>query len=146
MLKAKTQTKDTPLAKNDLPNRLLDFAARVGMMTDALPARKRLARHIAGQLVRCSSSPGATYEEAHGAESRADFIHKLSLGLKELRESHYWLRLIVRSQFISAKRMEKLVDEADQLCRIFAKSIVTAKKQLGQSNGSPENVAARLTF
>src|SRR6476660_7472518 len=106
MLKAKSQSKESRMVKNDIPDRLLDFAARVGIMTDSLPARKRLARHIAGQLVRCSTSPGATYEEAHGAESKADFVHKLSLGLKELREAHYWLRLIVRSQLISPKRME----------------------------------------
>ena len=92
---------------SDVEDRLLDFAARVGKMVDALPAKKKLAWHIANQLVRCSSSPGAMYEEAHGAESKADFIHKLSVGLKELRESHYWLRLTDRSQFLPSRRMER---------------------------------------
>lgn len=128
------------MKSTDVSERLLDFASRVGKMVDALPAKKKLARHIANQLVRCSSSPGAMYEEAHGAESKADFIHKLSVGLKELRESHYWLRLTVRSQFLPSRRMERLVDEADQLCRILAKSVVTAKRKLPsavQVNNSP---------
>lgn len=132
---------------SDVEDRLLDFAARVGKMVDALPAKKKLARHIANQLVRCSSSPGAMYEEAHGAESKADFIHKLSVGLKELRESHYWLRLTVKSQFLPPRRMERLVDEASQLCRILAKSVVTAKKRLGVNgqNSQFENLQASTT-
>jgi four helix bundle protein len=137
------------MKSSDVEDRLLDFAARVGKMVDALPAKKKLARHIANQLVRCSSSPGAMYEEAHGAESKADFIHKLSVGLKELRESHYWLRLTVKSQFLPPRRMERLVDEASQLCRILAKSVVTAKRKLGavpaessfsHSNGAQSNI------
>ena len=76
-----------------LADRLLDFAVRVGKVVDALPKR-RLANHAANQLVRCGTAPGSHYEEACGAESRSDFIHKLRLALKELRESSYWLRVI----------------------------------------------------
>ncbi len=69
-----------------LSDRLLDFAVRVGKVVDALPDT-RLARHIAGQLVRCGTSPAPNYEEGCAAESRADFVHKLTICLKELRES-----------------------------------------------------------
>ena len=72
--------------------RLIDFAARVGKVVDALPDT-RMGRHIGGQLVRSGTSPAPNYEEACAAESRADFVHKLSICLKELRESRSWIRL-----------------------------------------------------
>ena len=109
-----------------LANRLLDFSVRVGKVVDSLP-RKRLANHIAGQLVRCGTAPGSHYEEGCGAESRADFVHKLRLSLKELRESGYWLRLIARAALLPQPRLTTLVDECEQLARILGKSIVTAK-------------------
>ncbi len=74
------------MAGEDISERLLDFAARIGQVVDALPDT-RLGRHIAGQLVRSGTSPAPNYEEARAAESRKDFVHKLSIGLKELRES-----------------------------------------------------------
>jgi four helix bundle protein len=109
-----------------LSDRLLDLAARVGNVVDALPDT-RMGRHIASQLVRSGTSPLPNYEEARSAESRADFIHKLNLALKELRESRAWLRLIIRTELLPAARMEILLDEATQLCSIVAKSVVTAK-------------------
>jgi four helix bundle protein len=115
----------------DLSERLLEFAARIGKMVDALP-NTRLARHIAGQLVRCGTSPAPNYEEARGAESRSDFVHKLSICLKELRESRCWIRLILKADLLSESRMNSLLDEANQLCNITAKSIVTAKANRGQ--------------
>src|SRR6266550_7212978 len=80
----------------DLEERLLDFAARVGLVVDALPDT-RMGRHVAGQLVRCGTSPAPNYAEACAAESRGDFVHKLGIVLKELRESRAWLRLIVKA-------------------------------------------------
>ena len=109
-----------------LADRLLDFSARIGKVVDSLP-RKRLANHIAGQLVRCGTAPGSHYEEGCGAESRADFVHKLRLSLKELRESAYWLRLIGRAELLPQSRLTTLLDECDQLAKIIGKSIVTAK-------------------
>ena len=70
----------------DLEDRLLDFAARVGKLVEALPDT-RLGRHVAGQLVRSGTSPAPNYAEACAAESKKDFIHKLGIALKELRES-----------------------------------------------------------
>lgn len=110
-----------------LSERLLDFAARAGKVVDALPDT-RLGRHIAGQLVRSGTSPAPDYEEGRGAESRADFVHKLSICLKELRESRAWIRLIIKTDLLPNSRMESLLDEATQLCNILAQSIVTAKE------------------
>jgi four helix bundle protein len=110
----------------DLEERPLDFAVRVGKAIDALP-ETRLGRHIAGQLVRSGTSPAPNYAEACAAESKKDFIHKLSIVLKELRESSIWIRLIVRSTLLPEQRLELLRDECDQLCKIIAKSLVTAK-------------------
>jgi four helix bundle protein len=77
------------MTSDELLERLIDFAARVGKVVDALPDT-RMGRHVAGQLVRSSTSPAPNYEEGCAAESRADFIHKLSICLKELRESRSW--------------------------------------------------------
>ena len=109
-----------------LEERLLEFAARAGKVVDALPD-SRLGRHIAGQFVRCGTSPAPNYAEARAAESRADFVHKRSIVLKELRETRIWLRLAVKSRLLQPKKLELLTDEATQLMNIIAKSIVTAK-------------------
>lgn len=110
----------------DLLERLLDFAARVGKVVDALPDT-RMGRHVAGQLVRCGTSPAPNYTEACGAESRRDFVHKLGICLKELRESHCWLRMIVKADLLNETLLMDLIDECVQLTNIIAKSIVTAK-------------------
>jgi four helix bundle protein len=119
------------MAGEDLSERLLEFAVRSGKVVDALP-NTRLGRHIAGLLVRSGTSPAPNYEEARGAESRNDFIHKLGICLKELRESRCWIRLILKANLLPDSRMNSLLDESDQLCNIIAKSIVTAKTNRNQ--------------
>ncbi len=113
----------------DLEDRLLEFAARVGKVVDALP-NTRLARHIASQLVRSGTSPAPNYAEACAAESKRDFIHKLGIALKELRESRTWIKLILKAELLPDGRMTPLLDEVQQLCNIVAKSVVTAKSNL----------------
>jgi four helix bundle protein len=114
------------MTSDELLERLIDFAARVGKVVDALPDT-RMGRHVAGQLVRSGTSPAPNYEEGCAAESRADFIHKLSICLKELRESRSWIRLIIRTDMLPEHRMGDLLDECNQLCNIIGQSIVTAK-------------------
>lgn len=121
---------------SDLSERLLDFCVRVGKVVDALPRKSPLARHIAGQLVRCGTSSAPNYEEACAAESRADFVHKLSISLKEMRETRFWLRFIVRAELLPAKRMTEMVDEAEQRCNILGKSLVTAKANAQQAGSA----------
>lgn len=119
----------------DIEDRLLEFAVRVGKAVDALPGT-RLGKHIAGQRVRSGTSPAPNYAEACAAESKKDFIHKLAIVLKELRESSVWIRLIVKSELIPEQRLELLRNECDQLCKIIAKSLVTAKTNLTHLNNS----------
>jgi four helix bundle protein len=115
------------MTSDELVERLINFAARVGKVVDALPDT-RMGRHIGGQLVRSGTSPAPNYEEACAAESRADFVHKLSICLKELRESRSWIRLIIKTEMLPEHRMGELLDECNQLCNIIARSIVTAKE------------------
>ena len=110
----------------ELEERLLKFAARIGKVVDALPDT-RLGRHIAGQLVRSGTSPAPNYGEACAAESKNDFIHKLSIVFKELRESRIWVRLIMKAELLPKPRMDAVLDECDQLCNIIAKSLITTK-------------------
>jgi four helix bundle protein len=87
------------LTSDELIERLINFAARVGKPDT------RMGRHIGGQLVRSGTSPAPNYEEACAAESRADFVHKLSISLKELRESRCWIRLIIKTEMLPEHRM-----------------------------------------
>jgi four helix bundle protein len=96
-------------------------------LDNALP-KNVASKHITGQLVRSGTGAGANYEAARGAESRADFIHKLGVGWKELRESRYWLRLIHRAKLIATSRIELLLRESDELCAIMSKSLSTARR------------------
>ena len=111
---------------DDLAERLLDFTVRIIKLVNTLP-KTSIGKHIGGQLIRSGTSSGANYEEACGAESRSDFAHKLSIVLKELKESRFWLRVIHRTKLITPKRIEPLIQECEELCAIIAKSIITAK-------------------
>ncbi len=112
----------------ELRGRLLDYAASIVELVDTLPKTTIAGRRIGDQLLRSATSVGANYEEARAAESAADFIHKLQVALKELRESSYWLRLLLRVNMIAASRVAPFLDESNQLIAILAKSVLTAKR------------------
>jgi four helix bundle protein len=114
------------MTPEELSERLWQFAARVGRVVDALPDT-RLGRHVAGQLVRCGTASAPNYDEGCNAESKADFIHKLSIALKEMRETRGWLRFIVIAELQPSARLAPLIEESEQLCRILGKSVATAK-------------------
>ncbi|HZN66084.1 MAG TPA: four helix bundle protein [Tepidisphaeraceae bacterium] len=118
------------MTPGELTDRLLEFAARVGKV-DALPDT-RLGRHVAGQLVRSGTSPAPNYDEGCAAESPADFAHKLNVALKEMRESRVWIRLIIKAKLLKETTLADLLDEANQLCNILGKSVVTAKRNAGK--------------
>lgn len=115
--------------RQDLSERLLDFAADSVKLTAKLN-RSAAGRHVGGQLMRAATSCGANYEEACAAESRADFVHKMQIVLKELRESRYWLKLLNRVGISSDISLPSLLKEADELIKIFAKSVITAKARV----------------
>src|SRR6266446_1176150 len=102
----------------DLEDRLLEYAAGIIRLVDALPGT-RAARHVADQLLRCGTSPLANHGELQGAESRKDFIHKLGICLKEIREAQRWLRLIHRVPLVTPARIEPLLGETEALIKIF---------------------------
>ncbi len=119
---------DDTKASYDLEERLLNFGARIINLTRALGA-DYAARHIGNQLLRSGTAPLSHHGEAQAAESPADFIHKLRLALKELRESERWLKLILRSNILPDQKLSAILDETDQLIRIFVSSISTAEKR-----------------
>jgi four helix bundle protein len=128
----------TPKALSD---RLWQFAARIAKVVDALPDT-RVGRHVASQIVRSGIAAAPNYDEARSGESRADFVHKVNVALKELVETRGWLKFIILTGLLPAKRVAVLVDECDQLCRILGKSIATAK--VARKPGPGEESAQRL--
>ena len=114
----------------DLEERLLNYAVSVVHLVGKLP-RTRAGNHVAGQLLRCGTSPLPNHGEAQSAESQEDFVHKFSVCLKELREASRWLLLIKRVPLTkSTSEVEALLAETDQLIRIFVASLRTARKEV----------------
>jgi len=127
------------MTPQELSDRLWQFAARIAKVVDALPDT-RVGRHVAGQVVRSGIAGAPNYDEARSGESRADFVHKVNVALKELVETRGWLKFIILTGLLPAKRTAVLVDECDQLCRILGKSIATAKavrERGGEESGKP---------
>jgi four helix bundle protein len=102
----------------DLDERLLDVAVSVCKITKAFP-NDRLGVHVGSQLVRSGTAPAANYAEAQAAESRRDFIHKLKISLKGLRESLVWLRLAKRMDSNTGRHLNGALQECDELIAIF---------------------------
>ncbi|NLF40562.1 four helix bundle protein [bacterium] len=113
---------------DELENRLIEFAVRALRLGDALP-KSPAGRHVQGQIVKCGTSPAPNYSEARGAESTADFVHKLRIVLKELNETKVWLLIIVRSAMLTPQRVGDLLDENVQLCKIIGQTIASASRR-----------------
>ncbi len=113
----------------DLENRLIDFGVRIMRLSQALP-KTRIGNHIAGQIVRSGTSPASNYGEAQSAESRSDFVHKMRVCLKELRETRVWLLMTAKADLVkSASQLDPLIGENNQLISIFVTSIKTAREK-----------------
>jgi four helix bundle protein len=112
----------------DLGGRLLSFAADVIALAPRLQ-RSPTGRYLVGQMVRSGTSAGANFQEARGAESRADFVHKMQVVLKELRETEYWLMLLRKTRLMPSDLLVAPLAEVDELIRIVVKSVVTAKSR-----------------
>lgn len=121
--------------KFDLDERLIDFAATIIGISETLP-KTFAGNHLAGQLVRSGTSPALNYGEAQSAESRNDFIHKMKISAKELRETYNCLRIIRKMNWYAEQKLAGVLDENNQLIAIFVKSIETAKK----NNAKPGNL------
>ncbi|MSU58616.1 MAG: four helix bundle protein [Pedosphaera sp.] len=117
-----------PDRKYDLEERLLEFALAVIDLSEQLP-NTRAGNHVAGQILRSGTSPYPNHGEAEDAESRDDFIHKLKVCLKELRETRRWARLIQRKGWATNDpNLAFVMSESEELIRIFFSSIQTAKR------------------
>jgi len=111
---------------DELEERLIDFAVRIIKLTSRLP-KTPAGKHIAGQILRSGTSPAPNYGEARGAESSADFVHKLCVVLKELNETYIWLRMIEQSEILRQELLTDIMEENRELCRIIGSSLKTAR-------------------
>jgi four helix bundle protein len=115
-------------SKYDLEDRLVDYTCRMIDVVEALP-QTRAGNYIAGQLIKCCHSPAFNYGEVQAAESRADFIHKLGICLKELKECRTALKIIIKKEMIKpVERLHGVFKETEELISIIAKSITTAQR------------------
>ena len=113
----------------DLQDRFIDYAVRIIKLSEALPETKA-GKHVSTQILRSGTSPAPNYGEAQSAESKADFVHKLKVALKELRETETWLKIIAKAKMIkSASLVAPLLQETDELIAILFKSVETAKSR-----------------
>ena len=120
-----------PRPGDDIADRLLDLAAGVLGLLPELADRPN-GKNVVKQLERCGSAGGANYEEARGAESPADFIHKVRVALKEVRETQYWLKLIAKAKLVEGadRRLTPLINEAGELIAILTASATTARRRV----------------
>ncbi|WP_346862584.1 four helix bundle protein [uncultured Draconibacterium sp.] len=121
--------KGTNERKYDLEERLIDFVLQLDDITEKLPST-RLSNHLASQIVRSSTSPALNYGEAQAAESQRDFVHKMQIILKELRETKICLKIIMRKKYIESEKTNPVLVENEELIAIFAASVKTAKLEL----------------
>jgi four helix bundle protein len=120
----------------DLEERLLDYAAEVIRAVEKL-SKTRAGNHVAGQLLRSGTSPLPNHGEAESAESAADFIHKLKICLKELRETRCWLLLVMRVPMLTdSGQIRRILQETDELIRIFVASVRTAEKRSAEKKAA----------
>jgi len=114
--------------RKDLEDRLINFSVLASVIINDIP-KSKYSNHISNQFVRCSSSVSLNYGETQGAESKKDFIHKMSLVLKELRESQICLKIIHKSEYYKNEEIViKAISECNELISIFYKGLKTAKQ------------------
>ena len=114
----------------DLEERLIEFAVRILKLTEALPNTK-IGNHVKGQILKSGTSPAANYGEAQSAETPKDFIHKIKIALKELKETRVWLKIIIKAELIKPEnKVTPLLKENEELISILFASAETAKRNL----------------
>lgn len=112
----------------DIRERTFEFAVRIIKLCQHLDKSAGVPRTLSNQLLRAGTSIGANVEEAQGGQSRADFISKNSIALKEARECHYWLKLLITAEIMPERRVAELRDEVDEIRRILGSIVVKAKR------------------
>ena len=123
-----------------LEERLIDFACCIIKISENLP-KTQAANHLSNQLMRSGTDPALQYGEAQSGESRSDFIHKMKLALKELREAYNCLRIVQKMNWLESNKLMSILNENNQLNSIFVSSIKTAQKNMEQEK--PKKVPTR---
>ena len=113
----------------DIVGRTFRFALDIVRLTGELDGKPSSARRVlTNQVVRSGTSIGANVEEAQAAKSKADFVHKYNIALKEARETRYWLRLLSASDMVKKTNVDSLVKESDEICRILGQITINARR------------------
>ena len=120
-------------AADELQRRLVSFAVKIIELVGHLP-KTPAGRHVSGQILRSGTSPAPNYGEARGAESRADFVHKLRIAVKELNETGIWLLIILEARMVPTVLVENLIKENRELGCILGASIRTAQAKASRIN------------
>lgn len=123
--------------RSNISDRSFAFAVRIVKLCRELQGASGVAYPLVNQLLRAGTSVGANIAEGQSAQSRADFIHKLSIACKEARETHYWLRLLAAAGVAPEKQLADLTDEANQLTAILTS--ITASAKRNAKSGSNQN-------
>ncbi len=112
----------------DILDRTFDFAVKVVKLAVRIEDRSQTSRVLVRQLVRAGTAVGSSLEEGQAAESKADFIHKYRIALKEAREVRYWLRLLKAVNPASGAKLDELIKESEELARIIAQIVVNVAR------------------
>jgi four helix bundle protein len=129
MENGKWQMEEVAGKATDIPTRAFEFGVRIIKLCQHLDAKPGVSRTLAPQLLRAGTSIGANVEEGQAAQSKADFIAKYSISLKEARETSYRLRLLIAATVVPSRRVQPLLDECRQLSRMLARAILTARRR-----------------
>ncbi len=114
----------------DLEDRLINFAVLIVEISESMP-NSYAGKHLSEQLLRSGTSPALNYGEAQSGESRRDFIHKIKIALKELRETFVCLKIILHSKLHKSEgKINEALKENNELISIFVKSAETAQKNM----------------
>jgi four helix bundle protein len=126
-VKIENHTDEKP---QEISERAFQFAVRVVKLCQRLDTAPGVSRTLANQLLRSGTSIGANLEESKGGQSRADFLSKVSISLKEARETQYWLRLLIAADIISESQLEPLLDESSQITAILTTIVKKTKASI----------------
>jgi four helix bundle protein len=116
------------MTTNELKERTMDFAVRILKMVDALP-KTTAGKTVGGQIARSGTSVAANYRAALRAKSDADFINKITIVLEEADESGFWIELAERAALLPSKRLKALLQEAEELTKIFNATRASTKRR-----------------
>ena len=117
----------------DIVERTFEFSVRIVKLARKLDEKSWSVKTLSNQVLRSGMSIGANVEEAQAGQTKADFIHKYSIALKEGRETKYWLRLLAASEIMKKDVFESIIAESDEIARVIAKIIINARKDFGKN-------------